>query len=269
MQGRRSRVVDILSTSGRTDEGGGQSRRGDPKPPGAGKRLVHFLWETAIILVIAIVLAALLRGFVVQAFVVPTGSMLPTIQEGDRIAVTKLGDVDRGDVVVFEDPGGWLTAAERPAEQTGVLPRFLEFVGVLPATDKGYLVKRLIAEPGDRVKCCDRNGRVTVNGSPLLEEDYLPPRVEPSDEEFDVVVPKDAVWVMGDNRPNSRDSRRNETAFVPLDNLVGEALATVWPVRDWKGLGRPDTFRDVPDRDRPAPDEPIVRTPSSAGASRG
>lgn len=236
-----------------------RTRKGEGSAPQA--RFGRFLFETVLLVVVAVTVAALLRMFVVQAFVVPSGSMLPTIERTDRIVVSKIGEPERGDVVVFEDPGGWLPAGERPEERSGVLARALEFVGVLPASDTGYLVKRLIGMPGDRVVCCDQQGRVTVNGEPL-NEGYLRPGAAPSLQEFDVVVPRRSVWVMGDNRGNSGDSRphlADGTAFVPVSNVVGEAFAIVWPLSDITALESPRTFADVPAPDRPAPRKPVVR----------
>ncbi len=233
----------------------------DRRASGAGSRFARFVVETVLLVVVAVTVAALLRMFVVQAFVVPSGSMLPTIERTDRIVVSKLSDPERGDVVVFEDPGGWLPAGERPGERTGLLPRALEFIGVLPASDTGYLVKRLVGLPGDRVACCDGQGRVTVNGAPL-NEPYLARGTAPSVQRFDVTVPRGRIWVMGDNRANSGDSRphlADGTAFVPQDNVVGGAFAIVWPLSDITDLDTPRTFADVPGPDRPAPRRPVVR----------
>jgi signal peptidase I len=223
-------------------------------------RFGRFLLETVLLIVVAVTVAALLRMFVVQAFVVPSGSMLPTIEQTDRIIVSKLSEPDRGDVVVFEDPGGWLPPADTTAGRSGMLARGLEFVGVLPATDKGYLVKRLIGLPGDRVACCDGQGRVTVNGK-SLNEPYLPRGTAPSVQRFDVEVPRGRIWVMGDNRSNSGDSRphlADGTAFVPMDNVVGGAFAIIWPLADITSLDTPSTFSGVPAPERPAPRRPVV-----------
>jgi len=234
--------------------------RKDANGAGAGGRFGRFVVETVLLVVVAVTVAALLRMFVVQAFVVPSGSMLPTIEETDRIVVSKLSDPDRGDVVVFKDPGGWLPPGETPGARTGALGRALEFVGVLPSSHTGFLVKRLIGLPGDHVVCCDERGRVTVNGEPL-NESYLAPGTEPSIQRFDVVVPRGRMWVMGDNRANSGDSRphlADGTAFVPLHDVVGPAFAIVWPLADVTGLRAPHTFSDVPAPDRPAPRKPVV-----------
>lgn len=224
-------------------------------------RFVRFLVETVLLVVVAVTVAALLRMFVVQAFVVPSGSMRPTIERTDRIVVSKLSESERGDVVVFEDPGGWLPPGGAPGARTGPVAEALEFVGVLPASDRGYLVKRLVGLPGDRVACCDDRGRVTVNGEPLNEA-YLAPGAAPSEQQFDVTVPRGRIWVMGDNRANSGDSRphlADGTAFVPLRNVVGPAFAIVWPLSDITSLDAPPTFTDVPESEGRAPPQPVVR----------
>ncbi|MGH3367484.1 MAG: signal peptidase I [Nocardioidaceae bacterium] len=235
-------------------------RRGEG-PAGPGGRFIRFVVETLLLVAIAVTVAALLRVYVVQAFVVPSGSMQPTIERTDRIVVSKLGDVERGDVVVFEDPGGWLPPTEQLSERTGPVADALEFVGILPPSDEGYLVKRLIGLPGDRVACCTPRGRVTVNGAPLRER-YLANGSAPSEQRFDVVVPRGAIWVMGDNRANSGDSRPHlgdGTAFVPMNRVVGSAFAIVWPPRDVSGIGATHAFSDVPAAERAAPRKPVVR----------
>jgi signal peptidase I len=234
------------------------SRTEDSRPTSG--RFGRFLVETLLLVVVAVTVAALLRMFVVQAFVVPSGSMLPTIEQTDRIVVSKLSDPERGDVIVFEDPGGWLPPGGLQ-ERTGLVAETLEFIGVLPASDRGYLVKRLVGLPGDRVACCDPQGRVTVNGEPLVEP-YLPRGAAPSNQRFDVTVPRGRVWVLGDNRPNSGDSRPHlddGTAFVPRRDIVGPAFAIVWPLPDVRRLDAPPTYEDVPAPERPAPRRPVVR----------
>jgi signal peptidase I len=217
-----------------------------PHRRSAGSRVV----ETVVVVVIALAVAALVRAFVVQAFYIPSGSMENTLVPDDRIAVSKLGplfgSIERGDVVVFRDPGGWL---DSPTASTNPVRRFLEFVGVAPSSTEGDLVKRVIGVGGDHVVCCDKQGRITVNGVPL-EEDYLYPGDVPSLEEFDVTVPIGSLWVMGDHRSASDDSRAQPkaTRFVPEDDVIGRAVAVFWPIRRWELLRRPATFADVSDQ---------------------
>ena len=141
----------------------------------------HWFTEVLIIVVVALVVAALVRAFVAQVFYIPSGSMENTLNEDDWILVSKLstqfGSPDRGDVVVFADPGGWLpasTSTSNPVRQA------LEFIGVAPDSAEGDLVKRVIGTGGDHVSCCDPQGRVVVNGQPL-NEDYLYPGDKPGD----------------------------------------------------------------------------------------
>ncbi len=216
------------------------------------------------VLVIALVVAALLRAFVVQAFLVPTGSMENTIHPDQRIIVAKFGDVQRGDIVVFEDPGGWISPAEQVASQPNPLERALQFVGILPSTSTGHLVKRVIGLPGDTVGCCDRQGRIRVNGQPLDEASYLFSGDAPSQTNFKVVVPPGTMWVMGDHRSNSGDSRCHVvdgTGFVPLDLVTGRAVAVGWPLWQVHRLPVPATFTTVPPAP-PAPGGPaVIRRP--------
>ena len=198
-------------------------------------------------------MAALIRAFVAQVFYIPSGSMEDTLNEDDWILVSKLstefGDPDRGDVVVFADPGGWLPttdASSNPIRQA------LEFVGLAPDSAEGDLVKRVIGIGGDRVSCCDDSGRVRVNGTPL-DETYLYPGDQPGaapagcSGEFDITVPVGSLWVMGDHRSVSSDSRCQPDLdrFVPEDLLRGRAVAVIWPLQNWDLLQRPVTFDTV------------------------
>jgi signal peptidase I len=215
--------------------------------------------ELVLIVVIALALAAVTKTFFVQSFFVPSGSMRPLLhgseltESDDRIVVEKVsywnGDVHRGDVVVFDDSQDWLGLSETPADP-GPLQTALETVGLWPTG--GHLVKRVVGLPGDDVACCDTAGRVTVNGVALDESDYLPKGAQPSQLPFTVHVPADHLWMMGDNRPNSEDSRAHIQepggGFVPVDDVVGKVWAIVWPA-DRAGLvHRPHTF-DNPDLD--------------------
>lgn len=205
------------------------------------------LRELVIIVVIALVASALLRAFVMQAFFVPSGSMLPAIQLHDRIVVSRIGDVERGEVVVFEDPGGWITPSEQPAPP-GPLRSALEWVGLLPASGHEHLVKRAIGLPGDHVVCC-RHGHLVINGHAVDESGFLADTSQGADNVyFDVVVPKDSIFVLGDNRYRSGDSSRHsgQHAFIPLDLVTGRALAVVWPAGHLHVLHIPSAYDDVP-----------------------
>jgi signal peptidase I len=212
------------------------------------------LRETALLVVIALALSVVVRAFLVQAFFIPSPSMVPTLQEDDRILVskitTRLAGVDRGQIVVFKDPGGWLTPVPDTATGFGkLLKDAFTFVGLLPSDTGDDLVKRVIGVGGDRVQCCDDQGRVVVNGV-SLDEPYTngAPGVAFGGcrQTFDVVVPEDHLWVMGDNRAVSEDSRCHADlpteGFVPEDAVIGRAFVIVWPLSRVGLLRVPDTF---------------------------
>lgn len=209
------------------------------------------LRETAIVVALSLVIATLVRIFLVQAFLIPSQSMEDTLLVGDRVLVSKLttrfGEIKRGDVVVFADPDGWLSPSidDGSTSLGDRLRDALQFVGVLPEDSEGHLIKRVIGLGGDTVVCCDDDGRITVNGVAVDESSYLRPGDEPSATEFDVEVPADELFVMGDHRSNSGDSRVNGT--VPEDRVTGRAFAVVWPVSRWESLSRPEAFEAVPD----------------------
>lgn len=215
-----------------------------------------WLRETAIIVVSALVLSLLIKTFLVQAFFIPSGSMQETLLEGDRVLVTKLApgplEVHRGDVVVFKDPGGWLQTGPDVVQPVWreALTSALTFIGLLPQDSGEHLIKRVIGLAGDTVECCDAEGRLLVNGVPL-DEPYLADGALPSELDFSVVVPEGSLWVMGDNRQNSQDSRYHQGdpggGSIPTANLVGVAFVTVWPVDRWQVLRNPGaTFAEVP-----------------------
>jgi len=172
--------------------------------------------------------------------------MEPGLVKNDRILVQKVsywsGDVHRGDVIVFDDPGGqWLGD---PGLQLNVVQKALSAIGLYPTG--GHLVKRVIGVGGDHVICCDKQGRLRVNGVPLDEKDYIRKGTSPSDMDFDVVVPKDSLWVMGDNRSNSEDSRYHQElpggGSVPVKDVVGKVWAIVWPAGRITRIHTPATF---------------------------
>jgi signal peptidase I len=200
--------------------------------------------EAVVLLVLALLLALGIKTFLVQMFFVPSESMEPLFVKNDRIMVEKWSywrsPVHRGDVVVFEDPGGWLG----PPPPLNPVQKGLSTIGLYPTG--GHLVKRVIGVGGDRVACCDPDGRLTVNGVPLVEDSYVKKGSKPSDRDFSVTVPKGRLWVMGDNRSNSEDSRYHRQlpggGTVPESAVVGKVWAIVWPISRWDHIETPRTF---------------------------
>jgi signal peptidase I len=226
--------------------------------------------EVAIVVVVALIASALLRAFVVQAFFVPSGSMLPTIHLHDRILVSRIGGIDRGEVVVFEDPGNWIPSAEQPPPPSGIR-KALEFVGVLPASGHEHLVKRVVGLPGDHVVCCSHN-HLVINGVEVDESSFIKPGEHRADNvSFDVVVPADHLFVLGDNRYVSGDSSRHlnedQEAFVPESLVTGRAFAIIWPQSDFAWLHVPDAYDQVPEGRTP-PETGIIRPVSGASGTR-
>jgi signal peptidase I len=231
-----------------------------------GQHVVAFFKELAGVIVAAVLVASLLRGFVGQMFLIPSESMEDTLHVNDRVLVEKLSSIKRGQIIVFRDPGGWLTGVKTKGR--GPIGKAFQFIGLLPDTSTEHLIKRAIGLPGDHVQCCDDQGRILINDQPLDETSYLPAPngnlTKPSAIRFDVVVPADRVFVMGDNRAQSRDSRchlndvqaganKGDNAFVPKDLVVGRALAVVWPPADAGGLPTPVTFEHLPAGKMPPP----------------
>ena len=212
------------------------------------------LWqETILLLGLALVLALIIKSLFVQAFYIPSPSMEPLFIKNDRILVQKVsywggGTPSRGDIVVFKDPGGWLNEADTTTPQ-GPVTKLMEKVGLYPTG--GHLVKRVIGVGGDRVVCCDAKGRITVNGKALNEKAYLPKGTAPSQIKFDRTIPKDHLWMMGDNRSFSYDSRGHMGGpgggFVPEDLVVGKVFTLIWPWKRAEFIHRPATFEDIPD----------------------
>jgi signal peptidase I len=214
-----------------------------------------FVRELPVTLVVALGLSLLIKTFLLQAFLIPSESMEDTLLVHDRVLVNKLADkpdeIHRGDVVVFRDPGGWLPADGKGGGGVrGAIHNALVFVGVAPATTASDLVKRVIGVGGDRVACCDAKLRITVNGVPLTEP-YIYPgdRALPSSVKFVVRVPQGRLWVMGDHRSESADSRFHlgdpGGGFVPVGDVVGRAFARVWPLGRAGWLRQPATFRQA------------------------
>ncbi|MGL5865092.1 MAG: signal peptidase I [Dermatophilaceae bacterium] len=244
-------------------------RRARSADRGAGSgtaRSGHGLWsgalavgrEIGVILALALVLSFVVKTWFIQAFFIPSGSMEDTLGVGDRVIVSKLTpgpvDLSRGDVVVFEDPGAWLAApsqAEHSAFQ-GTVGDILRFVGLVPSDSEDHLIKRVIGLPGDRVVCCDGERRLVVNEVPVTEP-YLKPGDLASSLVFDITVPQGRVWVMGDHRSDSEDSRFHDPpgdgsgGSVPVGDITGRAVAVVWPVGRMSWLSdHAATFAEVP-----------------------
>ncbi len=212
---------------------------------------LHWSLEILLILVGAVILAVILRMFVVQVYQIPSASMEETLHNGSRIAVNRLPvigkQIERGDVIVFSDQEQWLTATD--VEDRDFLREVGEFLGIVPADGKQVLVKRVIGLPGDSVECCDAEGRLSVNGV-VVDEPYVVTTDVAAPSEFSVMVPEGRVWVMGDNRLNSADSlyhyNRGEQGFVSTDAIIGKAFWEIWPISDWSGLGDRSVFSQVP-----------------------
>ena len=232
----------------------GEPGRPDDKSGKKPAKKAMPLWqETILLLALALILAIVIKSFFVQAFYIPSPSMEPQFIKNDRILVQKVSywgsaSPSRGDIVVFKDPGRWLDANESsPAHSP--LTKTMEKIGLYPTG--GHLVKRVIGIGGDRVVCCDSKGRVTVNGHALDEKSYLPKGTAPSQVKFDVKVPKDHLWLMGDNRGFSFDSRGHMGGpgggFVDDDLVVGKVFALIWPWKRAELIHRPSTFEGIPD----------------------
>ncbi|MFF4221313.1 signal peptidase I [Streptomyces abikoensis] len=225
------------------------SRRDEPK------KQRSFWKELPLLIGIALVLALLIKTFLVQAFSIPSESMQNTLQRGDRVLVDKLtpwfgSKPERGEVVVFHDPGGWL--GESPAADNGPvasgLQKVLSFIGLMPSAEEKDLIKRVIAVGGDTVECKGNNEPVTVNGKALDEPYIFPGNTPCGDKPFGPIkVPQGRIWVMGDHRQDSLDSRYHQEldrfqGTVSEDEVVGRAIVVAWPVNRWSTLPVPGTF---------------------------
>jgi signal peptidase I len=226
--------------------------QGPGEPTSQARKPRSFWKELPILIVIALVLALLIKTFLVQAFSIPSDSMQNTLQQGDRVLVDKLtpwfgSEPERGEVVVFHDPDDWL--AGEPTANPNALQTVLSWIGLMPSAQEKDLIKRVIGVGGDTVSCSG-TGPLMVNGK-ALNEPYVYPGNTPctNDDQggqFTVKVPKGDIWVMGDHRQNSRDSRYNQSdkhhGMVPVNEVVGRAIVKAWPINRWGTLPIPDTF---------------------------
>ena len=195
------------------------------------------LRELPILVILALIVSILIKSFLVQFFYIPSGSMENTLQVQDRVAVNRVpfigNDISRGDVIVFRDPAGWLPEASSYNENriTSAIREGLVIVGVIPNPAKQYLVKRVIGVAGDNVVAKDQV--LTINGKPT-NEPYIFAGNTPSDTDFNITVPEGKVWVMGDHRGASGDSRVHQddvnTGMVPVEKITGRVIATNWPL---------------------------------------
>jgi signal peptidase I len=195
------------------------------------------LRELPALLVVAVLVSLVIKTFLVQFFFIPSGSMENTLQIQDRVAVNRipfLRDINRGDIVVFHDPANWLPPVPESSgnKVIGTIKEGLVAVGVLPNPAKQYLVKRVIGVPGDKVECCSKSGALLVNGKETTEP-YIFAGNKPSETKFNVTVPEGKVWVMGDHRGASADSRYHQddvnNGMVPIKEITGRVVAVIWP----------------------------------------
>jgi signal peptidase I len=229
----------------------GKTASGGRKPAARrGRRKRSFWREFPILVVVALLLAVIIKTYAIQAFFIPSGSMENTLEINDRVLVNKLvydvRSIHRGDIVVFNGDGSW---------DPGTAPRDTNFVvkfaqGFASMFGFGHpgdiLIKRVIGLPGDKVACCDAQGRVTVNGVPLTEQTYLYPGDAPSEIRFNIVIPPGRLWVMGDHRLISDDSRNHlgqpGGGTIPENAVIGRAFVIIWPISRWRFLPIPATF---------------------------
>jgi signal peptidase I len=210
-------------------------------------------------------IALVVHQFFFQAFFIPSGSMENTLHVGDRVLVNrmsyKVGHIQRGQVIVFNGEDSWTQEVPTSTPSNPVARVFHDvggFLGFAPSGEKDF-IKRVIGVPGDHVVCCDSQGRIKVNNKPL-DENYLTSGVPTARatttqvnaaRPFDIIVPPGRVWVEGDHRDDSADSRSHTGdaggGSIPESKVVGRAFVIVWPVSHWRGLGAPSSFRSLAD----------------------
>ena len=210
------------------------------------------LKELPILVVVALVVSLFIKTFAVQFFYIPSGSMENTLQIKDRVAVNKVPfiskNISRGDVVVFRDPDNWLPEIVDydTNKYVAKAKSALVAVGVLPNPAKQYLVKRVVGVAGDHIVCCTKGGNLTINDVEVTEP-YIYAGNKPSEMKFDVTVPEGKIWVMGDHRGASADSRYHQEdinkGFVPLSRVTGRVVAVIWPFKNITYVPKVDVLK--------------------------
>jgi signal peptidase I len=210
------------------------------------------LKELPFLVVVALVVSLLIKTFLVQFFYIPSGSMENTLQVSDRVAVNKVpfisNSINRGDVVVFRDPDNWLpeNIDYQTNKYVAKAKSALVAVGVLPNPAKQYLVKRVIGVAGDHIVCCTKDDKLSINGVEVTEP-YIFAGNKPSDMTFDVTVPEGKIWVMGDHRGASADSRYHQEdinqGFVPVSKVTGRVVAVIWPFKNITYVPKVDVLK--------------------------
>lgn len=254
----------------KAESGTGEEKEGGPAapvPPMPRRRRKRSFWkELPILVAVALLLAVLIKTYALQAFFIPSGSMENTLDINDRVLINKLvydfRGIHRGDIVVFNGDGSW-----DPGSVPSNSNPFSEFVDNLGSMfgfghPGAIYVKRVIGLPGDRVICCDAQGRITVNGVPISEGSYLFPGNVPSQITFKITVPSGRLWVMGDHRDISDDSRGHVGdpggGTVPQSAVLGRVFVIIWPASRWRFVPIPGTF-----------EQPALSKQAVAGAASG
>jgi signal peptidase I len=256
-------TTDPLSSTDGTDPAANGSQGAPDQVAATGgnpqraKKKKSFGREMLTIVAAAIVLTLLIKIFIIQVYEIPSPSMENTLMVGDRVLVNKLvyhfRGVARGDIIVFSGAGSWgdLNGNPIPPPSSNPLVRAWDDVlsGVGLRSGTTYYIKRVIGLPGDHVACCT-DGDVTVNGVKLDETSYLYPGAAPSSLQFSVTVPAGRLWVMGDNRAFSDDSRYHQTTSpgdgtIPENEVAGRAFLIIWPFSQFRDLPIPATFQQA------------------------
>ncbi|MCS4484890.1 signal peptidase I [Gleimia sp. 6138-11-ORH1] len=224
------------------------------EPQSKLRKVGSFIREYTIVIVLAVTISALIRAFLFQAFWIPSGSMSPTLEVGDSVAVSRLTprffEIKRGDVIVFNDTQQWLPPAAENDSKLNWIIKPLEFLGLRPASSEQFLVKRVIGVPGDKVVCCNSLDQLVINDKPITEP-YLASGSDNSLIPFEVTIPEGKLWVMGDNRNNSADSRAHRNVnngMVNIEDVVGKVVVVIWPHTSWKNPTNHEPFNEVPNQ---------------------